>query len=66
MSASAKASALLCVLNTGREPVTAQIALPEPMRAQAAVRDLYARRTLPVWRGLVDVQLAPGEGMVLA
>ena len=57
---------LLCVLNTGREPVAAQIALPEPMHSQAAVHDLYGERTLPVWRGLVDVRLEPGEGMVLA
>lgn len=57
---------LLCVLNTGREAVAAQLTLPEPMQGQAAVRDLYAERTLPVWRGLVDVQLDAGEGMVLA
>jgi glycosidase len=56
---------LLCVLNTGHEDVTAQLPLPEPLRAQAAVRDLYGERTLPVWRGLVEVALKPGEGMVL-
>ena len=31
---------LLCVLNTGLEAVAAQLPLPEPMRGQAAVRDL--------------------------
>lgn len=56
---------LLCVLNTGPDAVDTQLQLPEPMRAQAAVRDLYGERTLPVWSGLVEMKLEPGEGLVL-
>lgn len=57
---------LLCVLNTGTDPVTAQLPLPEALRGKAAVHDLYAENTLPVWSGLVAVKLEPGEGMILA
>ncbi|MCE5342359.1 MAG: glycoside hydrolase family 13 protein [Eubacteriales bacterium] len=57
---------LLCVLNTSTETITAQLALPATLCACAAVHDLYADRTLPVWSGLIEVKLEPGEGMVLA
>ncbi len=56
---------LLCVLNTATEPLTAQLALPESLRSKAAVCDLFGNHSLPVWKGLVEVSLAPGEGMIL-
>ena len=56
---------LLCVLNTGVETVTAQLALPEPFNHQAAIHDLYSEQTLPVWSGLVEIKLGAGEGMIL-
>jgi len=56
---------LLCVVNTSAEEITTQLLLPEPMKNQAAVRDLYRKHTLPVWSGLVEVKLAAGEGMIL-
>ena len=57
---------LLCVLNTSTEEIAQSLLLPEPMRGCAAVRDLYADRSLPVWSGLVEIRLAPGEGLILA
>ncbi len=57
---------LLCVLNTGTDPLTAQLPLPEALGGKAAVHDLYAETSLPVWSGLVEVKLEPGEGMILA
>ncbi|MEA4999492.1 MAG: glycoside hydrolase family 13 protein [Candidatus Limiplasma sp.] len=60
-----KEERVLCVLNTGVEDVTLQLPLPEPMRSQAAVRDLYGEHSLPVWSGFVEVKLSAGEGMVL-
>ena len=56
---------LLCVLNTSKEPLAAQVALPEALKGKAAVHDLYGERTLPVWCGLVEVKLEPGEGLIL-
>ena len=56
---------LLCVLNTGKEEIVTQLQLPEPMRSQAAVRDLYAGQAMPVWSGLVEIHLSAGEGMIL-
>jgi len=56
---------VLCVLNTSCEEVTMQLPLPEPLRSQAAVRDLYGERSLPVWSGLVEIKLSVGEGMIL-
>ena len=56
---------LLCVLNTGKETLAAQVALPEALKGKAAVHDLYGERTLPVWCGLVEVKLEPGEGLIL-
>ena len=56
---------LLCVLNTSTEEISAQVSLPEPMRGQAAVRDLYGDQAFPVWSGLVDIKLGAGEGLIL-
>lgn len=56
---------LLCVVNTTTEEIITQLPLPEPMKNQAAVRDLYSKHTLPVWSGLVEIKLASGEGMIL-
>ena len=56
---------LLCVLNTSTEEISESLPLPRPMRGSAAVHDLYADRSLPVWSGLVEVRLAPGEGLIL-
>ena len=47
----------------------AERALTDEQRARRtadAVRDLYADRSLPVWSGLVEIRLAPGEGLILA
>ncbi len=57
---------LLCVLNTAKEPIVASLPLPEAFAAKAAVHDLYAGKTLPVWSGTVEVKLEAGEGMILS
>lgn len=56
---------LLCVLNTAQDALTAQLTLPEGLKDAAALHDLYAGQTLPVWSGQVSVALAPGEGLIL-
>lgn len=56
---------LLCVVNTATQAITAQLPLPAAMASQAAVRDLYGGKTRPVWSGLVEIALEPGEGMIL-
>ena len=56
---------LLCVVNTATEAITAELPLPASMASQAAVRDLYGGKTRPVWSGLVEIRLEPGEGMIL-
>jgi cyclomaltodextrinase / maltogenic alpha-amylase / neopullulanase len=58
--------AVLCVLNTTAEPLAAQLNLPDAQRSKVALHDLYGDRTLPVWSGIIEVKLEPGEGMVLA
>lgn len=60
------AQQVLCVLNTGLEPVSARLELPSPMAGQAAVHDLYSRQSLPVEEGAVRVSLKAGEGLILA
>lgn len=57
---------LLCVVNTSTDTITAQLPLPESLAKRAAVHDLYADKSLPVWSGLIEVKLEAGEGMVLA
>ena len=56
---------LLCVLNTGTQERTVQLPLPQWLAEQAAVYDLYSEQTWPVWRGLVELHLNAGEGMIL-
>ncbi len=56
---------LLCVVNTSTEAVVSQLPLPAALAVKAALHDLYADKSLPVWSGLAEVRLGPGEGMVL-
>ena len=57
---------VLCVVNTGLEPVKTRLALPTGLSGLAAVHDLYADRSLPVEDGAVCVRLDVGEGLILA
>jgi cyclomaltodextrinase / maltogenic alpha-amylase / neopullulanase len=56
---------LLCVLNTGAEPVEALLPLPPALAAKPAVTELYAQKTLPVAQGSVVVKLDALEGIIL-
>ena len=56
---------LLCVVNTGLEPVSARLELPKGMAGLAAVNDHYSGRSLAVADGGVHVSLKVGEGLIL-
>ena len=56
---------LLCVLNTGDQPVKALLPLPQALRDKAILSDLYAQKTLPVTEGSVLIALGAYEGMIL-
>ncbi len=56
---------VLCVLNTGLDPLTVRLELPSGMADQAVVHDLYSQRGLPVEDGAVHVSLKAGEGLIL-
>lgn len=59
------AQRVLCVLNTGLDPLTVRLELPSGMADQAVVHDLYSQRGLPVEDGAVHVSLKAGEGLIL-
>ena len=56
---------ILCVLNTGLEPASAALELPEYMADLTVLHDLYSGKTLPVEHGAIRVTLQPGEGWIL-
>ena len=59
------AQQLLCVVNTGLEPVSVRLELPRGMAGMAAVHDHYSGRSLAVADGGVHVSLKVGEGLIL-
>ena len=56
---------LLCVVNTGLEPVSVRLELPGGMAGMAAVHDHYSGRSLAVADGGVHISLKVGEGLIL-
>ena len=56
---------LLCVVNTGLEPVSVRLELPGGMAGMAAVHDHYTGRSLAVADGGVHISLKVGEGLIL-
>ena len=56
---------VLCVLNTGLQPVRGRVKLPAPMASLTEVLDLYTGRHLPVEDGEVCLSLEVGEGVIL-
>ena len=56
---------VLCVLNTGLQPVRSRVKLPAPMASLTEVLDLYTGRHLPVEDGEVRLSLEVGEGVIL-
>ena len=56
---------LLCVVNTGLQPVSVRLELPGGMAGMAAVHDHYSGRSLAVADGGVHISLKVGEGLIL-
>ena len=56
---------LLCVLNTGDQPVKTLLPLPQALSEKTELTDLYTQKTLPVTEGSVLVTLSAFEGMIL-
>lgn len=56
---------VLCVLNTGLEPIRTRLALPKGMAELAVVHDLYTNSSLLVEDGVIAVSLPVGEGLIL-
>ncbi len=57
---------LLCVLNTGMEPVQTLLLLPGALRNNAELTDLYTQKKLPVREGSVLISLDAMEGYILS
>ncbi len=56
---------ILCVLNTGADPVQVLLPLPAAFQNRTEVYDLYGQKTVPVSQGSVFIQLNAFEGMIL-
>ncbi len=56
---------VLCVLNTGLEPISGRVPMPHGMETLTEVLDLYTGRHLPVADGEVRLSLEVGEGVIL-
>ena len=52
-------------MNTSLQPIAMRIPLPKTMADLKVLHDLYSGRTLPVEDGMIRVELAAGEGLIL-
>ena len=56
---------ILCAVNTSLKPIAMRISLPKGMAELKVLHDLYSGKTLPVEDGMIRVELAVGEGLIL-
>jgi len=56
---------VLCVLNTGAEPIETTLPLPQTLANKQELTDLYTQKTLPVLQGGVPIKLDAFGGVIL-